>query len=326
MGCKLTPIVKTEEISFSRLKGKYVAIDGANFLIRYVAKLNSFDNKLKSQNKDPISHYIGLFYFIINLIEKNVKPIFVFDGIPLREKKKIPAERNMKVLEYWKKFQRDDYKREDKFKNYLLDFNFLYEKSVVESTEMIKYMGIPVVKAPSDAEAQASRIVRDGHAFGVLSHDYDTLLYGSKNMLKDVDFKNDKLTLISLERNLENLGINYNQLIDMALLIGTDFNKNGIKGIGPKKALKLIKKFHNLEIINEKFTELDFDFQKLRDVFQYPISIKFKPFFTRPNFDLLRKVILKHKLSFKRIEKGISRLRKGFDGLYLEQKTITKYF
>jgi len=46
-----------------------------------------------------------------------------------------------------------------------------------------------------------------------------------------------------LEKNLKKLNISRKELIIIAILCGTDFNPGGIKGIGPKKALKLVKEY-----------------------------------------------------------------------------------
>ncbi|MFX0139304.1 MAG: hypothetical protein ACFFDN_37030 [Candidatus Hodarchaeota archaeon] len=324
MGCKLTPILKTNTISFSDIKGKTVAVDGTNFLVRYISKIAHIDKNLKDHYREPISHLIGIFYFTINLMERKLRPIYVFDGMPLEEKRKVPAYHNMKLLYLWKKYH-DSLHDGKYYSRGLNDYAFQFDKAIVECIEFLKLMGLPAVRAPSEGEAQASRIVREKHAFGVLSYDYDVLLFGSKNMIKDLDFESDSLTLIKLKDNLDNLGITYKQLVDMALLIGTDLNKGGVKGIGPKKALKLIRQYHDLETINEKIIPLEFDFRSLRSKFLDPPSFNFGPHFRYPNFQVL-KSYLNGKFSKKRIEKGLTRLKKAFDFFKMQQQTIDKYF
>lgn len=324
MGCKLGKLLEPEIISFDKLKRKFITVDGTNFLIRHISKLAIFDNKLKQNNNDPVSHYLGLFYFVVNLLEKKIKPVFVFDGIPLQEKRKIPEERNQKIIENWKNYQKS-YNDRTINKKYLHDYYFLFEKAVIESIELIRSLGISAIRAPSEAEAQAARIVKDGYAYGVLSHDYDTLLFGSKIMLKDIDFEKNTIIKINLNKNLQKLGINYAQLIDLACLIGTDFNKKEIKGIGPKKALKLIKEHGNLENIDEHIIKLNLDMKRIRAIFYNPITIRYRPYFTRPNYELLKRVVLKHKLNPKRIENGIARLKRAFDEINIEQKTVSAF-
>ncbi len=324
MGCKLTPILKTESVEFEDIRGKTVAVDGTNFLVRYISKISHIDKNLRKNQKEPISHLIGIFYFTINLMERKLRPIYVFDGMPMEEKRKVPTYHNMKLLYLWKKYH-DSIQDGNYNSRALNDYAFLFDKAIVECIEFLKFMGLPAVRAPSEGEAQACRIVREKYAFGVVSYDYDVLLFGSKNMIKDLDFENDTLTLIKLKDNLTHLGITYKQLVDIALLIGTDLNKGGVKGIGPKKALKLIKKYNDLETINEEFIPLEFDFTILRSKFLNPPSFNFGPHFRYPNFHIL-KGFLNGKFSQKRIERGLERLKKAFDYFKMRQQTMDNYF
>ncbi|MHA1384647.1 MAG: hypothetical protein ACTSR3_12910 [Candidatus Helarchaeota archaeon] len=312
MGCKLTPIIKSHTVNFNSVYRKTVAIDGTNFLIRYLSKL-AFVNK---KTEEIASHIIGLFYFTINLMERKLRPIFVFDGMPIKEKRHFSSYKISKLLYLWNQYRNHE--------KQITDFDFTYDKNIVECIEFIKMMGLPVIRAPSEGEAQASRLVRDKKAFGVISYDYDTLLFGSKIMLKALDFNTESLTIIRLKENLENWGITYKQLVDMALLIGTDLNKDGVKGIGPKKALKLIKKHGNLETINDEVISLEFDFKKLRKKFLHPPSVEFAPMFLYPNFQMLRKILI-NILGKNRLDTGIKRLKKAFKFFKMEQKTIDCY-
>ncbi|MHA1380223.1 MAG: hypothetical protein ACTSRG_17755, partial [Candidatus Helarchaeota archaeon] len=123
MGCKLSPVLKTEQIKFDKIRGKTVAVDGTNFLVRYFSKIAHIDNKVKSQGKEPISHLIGLFYFAINLMERKLKPIFVFDGMAIKEKRKTPSYQIQKLLYLWKKYydsvqDENVYKRNETLKDH----------------------------------------------------------------------------------------------------------------------------------------------------------------------------------------------------------------
>ena len=127
-----------------------------------------------------------------------------------------------------------------------------------QSKELLEVLGIPYIQAPSEGEAQASYMVKKGDVFAVGSQDYDCLLLGSPILIRNLTSSNRRKLpgkksytkvypeQIRLNNNLNLLGISQKQLVDMAILIGTDFNQ-GVSGIGPKKSLKLIKKVGNIE-------------------------------------------------------------------------------
>ena len=75
--------------------------------------------------------------------------------------------------------------------------------------------------------------------------------------------------VVNLKDALSSLNITREQLVDVAILVGTDFNE-GIKGIGPKKGLKLIQKLRNLEaVFAEKEITVE-NYQDVRDIFLSP--------------------------------------------------------
>jgi len=88
-------------------------------------------------------------------------------------------------------------------------------------------------------------------------------------MVKNLTITGGKanLELIQLASVLEDLQITREQLVDVAILVGTDFNE-GIKGIGAKKGLNLIKKHGDVfKVLEEMDVEMEVDPQELRDLF-----------------------------------------------------------
>src|SRR5881296_2283165 len=157
----------------------------------------------------------------------------------------------------------------------------LTEEMVDQSKRLLDLLGIPWVQAPAEGEAQASAMAQTGAAYAAASQDFDSLLFGSPRLVKNlaitgrrklprkevyVDVQPEE---ISLEATLADLGITREQLVDMGLMLGTDFNQ-GVKGIGPKKALALIKKHGSLEPALE---ELHVDIEskdEVRELFLKP--------------------------------------------------------
>lgn len=150
----------------------------------------------------------------------------------------------------------------------------LTNEMIEQSKILLDYMGVPYINAPGEGEAQASYLVKKGDAYACASEDYDSLLFGSNVLVKNLSITGRRKLpnkpvyvkirpeRIFLDKTLSSLGINQDQFIALGLLVGTDFNNNGIPGIGPKKALKLVKEY------NYDFDAL-FSFVKWEDFFDF---------------------------------------------------------
>ena len=193
------------------------------------------------------------------MVESRIRPVYVFDGLPhpLKEKTlQIRKERKITAEKQWKEaIQKGDL---EMAKLKAQQTSRITEDISKQSKDLLKLLGIPYIQAPSEGEAQASYMVKKGDAYGVGSQDFDCLLVGSPILIRNLTSSNRRKLpgkkayikvspeLIRLDINLKQLGISHKQLVDMAILIGTDFN-SGIKGLGPKKSLNLIKKTGNIE-------------------------------------------------------------------------------
>jgi len=129
---------------------------------------------------------------------------------------------------------------------------------IEDSKRLLQFLGIPFIQAPSEAEAQAAYMALKGEVWAASSKDYDSLLFGTPRLLRYLTISGReflpskgvsrplKPELIELDKFLSNCEITRKQLIDIAVLIGTDFNE-GVKGTGPKTALNLIKNYGKIE-------------------------------------------------------------------------------
>jgi flap endonuclease-1 len=226
---------------------------------------------------------MGLFTRISNLIENNIKLAFVFDGEP-PELKYLTLEKRKEIkLEAEKKFEKAKEKEDlELMKKYAARTSRLTDEMIDEAKNLIEAFGLPVIEAPSEAEAQASLIVKNSDAYALATNDADALLFeapkivrnlnmaGKKKMKDKLSFETIKPDIINLKENLHHLKINQEQLIALAMLIGTDYNNGGIKGIGPKTALKLVQKYHtNFEALfkEAKWNDFfDFSWQEVFDL------------------------------------------------------------
>ncbi|RLF35642.1 MAG: flap endonuclease-1 [Thermoplasmata archaeon] len=260
MGVDLGDLFKKEKISFKDLHDRVIAIDAYNVLHQFLSTIRQRDGTpLKDANGRITSHLSGLLYRTANLVEARIKPVYVFDGEPHPLKAKTLEER-LKRRELAEKEWKEALEAGDLVKARVKaqQTSRVTDEIIQQSKELLDALGIPYIQAPGEGEAQASYMVKKGDAYAVGSQDYDCLLVGSPVLIRNLtSSERRKLPgkqayvkvnpeLIRLKPNLKTLGITHKQLIDMAILIGTDFN-DGIKGIGPKKSLILIKKNGNVE-------------------------------------------------------------------------------
>ena len=284
MGVDLKPLIVAKQISLHDLKGKVVAIDAYNAMHQFLSIIRQRDGTPLKDSKGRItSHLSGLLYRTANLVEEGIKPVYVFDGKPHPLKLKTLEERKAvreEAKEEWiKALEAGDL--EEAFKKAVRTSSIDKEK-VEEAKKLLDALGIPYVDAKSEGEAQAAYMNARGDVDMVASQDYDALLFGSPLLVRNLAITGkrklpDKQIYvevmpeeIELQKVLEKNGITREQLVDIAILIGTDFNE-GIKGIGPKKALQLIKEYKSLERLIEfkKIPEIE-NYEEIRKIFLEP--------------------------------------------------------
>jgi len=246
-----------KEISFNDLSGKVVAIDASIFLYQFLTTIRSADGQLLMDSKGQVtSHLVGLFSRTTNLMQKGIKPVYVFDGkVPLLKQVERDRRKELKI-EAERKYQEAVEKEDvDEMKKYAARTTRLTSEMVVEAKELLYALGVPVIEAASEGEAQAAYLVKKGDAFCVASQDADCLMFGATRLVKNLSIAGRKKKagsiayttiepeIIFLDENLSNLGISHEQLIALCMMVGTDYNPGGIKGIGPKNALKLVRQY-----------------------------------------------------------------------------------
>jgi len=289
MGIKLRDLSSPKKIKINDLAGNVVAIDGFNTIYQFLTTIRGQSGEPLMDSKGRVtSHLTGLFYRNINLLMANIKPIYVLDGKP-STLKKIIIEKRREVRE----------KMEQKYHQALKEGKIedakKYARSTVKINELIindckkilELMGIPVINAPSEGEAAAAYLTEINFASVTVSQDYDSLLFGAKKLVRNLNttgkrrikntskYINVEPEMIELNKFLNENKINRNQLIDMGILIGTDFNPDGFTNIGPKTALKLIRKYERIENIPNIKKELErIDINEIRKIFLEPHSIK----------------------------------------------------
>lgn len=255
MGVKIFELVPAKETDLESLSGKTLAVDSSLFLYQFLSTIRQRDGSLLMDSKGRItSHLTGLFNRTVKLMQKQINLVFVFDGKPPELKKKERERRRELKKEAESKYKIAMEKNDlDEMKKYAARTTKLTPDMIEESKRLISALGLPVVQAPSEGEAQAAHIVKKGDAFAVASQDADSLMFGATRLVKNLaitgrrkktgklGFETVKPEIIELKEVFNNLGIDNDQLIALSMLIGTDYNTGGIKGIGQKTGLKLVK-------------------------------------------------------------------------------------
>src|SRR5215472_13789499 len=261
MGVLLTPIIIKQTLKLEDLRGKRLAVDANGELYQFLALIRLRDGSpLRDSHGRITSHLSGLFYRTTRLItDYRLELVFVFDGKPPAMKfAEIARRRNIK--ERYDAEHAEALAAGDLAKAYskATMTSRLTREMAEEARDLLRLMGLPVVQALSEGEAQASHMASKAHAWAAASKDYDCLLFGAPRLLRFLTISGKEFLpskaafraitpeLIDAAVLLEHYKITREQLIDLAILVGTDFNE-GIKGIGPKKALKLVTDCGSIE-------------------------------------------------------------------------------
>ncbi|QGA80839.1 flap endonuclease-1 [Candidatus Nanohalobium constans] len=325
MGVDLGELVEPEEISFADLNDKVIAVDAMNTMYQFLSIIRQRDGTpLKDSDGNTTSHLSGLFYRSINLLEKNIRPVYVFDGKPPQLKAKEAKERRKKreeAREEWEKLKEEGKISEAYSK--ATQSSKLTGDMIEEAQKLLDAMGLPYIVAESEGEAQAAYMVQKGSVYAVGSQDWDCLLFGADVMVRNLTSRKTRKTSgggrkevstekIDLESVLDQLDISHEKLQWLGILVGTDFNPDGIYGIGPKTALELVKQYDSFDDLMEDDKvewESDNDPDKILDFFQNPPVEDTDFEFESPDKEEIRNVLIEqHDFSEKRVNSGLEKL------------------
>jgi flap endonuclease-1 len=296
----------------------------------FLSSIRQPDGSLLKDSKNNVtSHLNGLFYRFTKLMQHDIKFIFVFDGKPpelkLKERERRAEIKHEAELKFKQAEKGGDL---EEMKKYASRTSRLTKDMIDDAKELMDALGCPIIQAPGEGEAQAAYIVQNKQAYASLSQDADSMIFGCPLVVKNLTLSGrkkmpNKLSydainpeLISLHDTLNNLGIDIDQLIVVSMLTGTDYNIGGIKGIGPKTALKLVKEYgkgFDRLFKEAKWDEcFDYDWKQVFDVIKHTqvtkdYEIRFKDVDDEKVVDVLCK---KHDFSEERVRKVLETLHK----------------
>ncbi len=343
MGVKIFDLLPSKQIELKELSGKVILLDASLVLYQFLSTIRQRDGTpLKDSQGRITSHLVGLFSRTTNLMQQGIKIAFVFDGKSPELKKKEQERR-------WKLKQAAEQKYEeavvskdlDNMLKYASRTSKLTPELITEAKELISSLGLPIIQAPSEAEAQAAYMVAKGNAFAVGTQDADSFMFGAARLIKNLTISGKrklpgklsyvtiKPELIDLPSSLNALGIDREQLIALCMLIGTDFNPGGIKGVGPKNALKYIKQYE--KDFDDMFEDLkwdDFFENKWNEIYytikNIPVTDNFDLSWHEIDVDKVTNILTSHDFSLERINATLEKLQKNNKDK--KQKSLNKWF
>ncbi|MEN3048551.1 MAG: flap endonuclease-1 [Candidatus Caldarchaeales archaeon] len=327
MGVKLGDIIPpdaVEEVELEFFRGKSIAVDGYNTLYQFLSIIRGPDGRPLMDSKGRVtSHLSGLFFRTVNLLEVGAKVVYVFDGEPPQQKletirKRLEAKREA-AAKYEEALKAGDLEAARKYAAQTATL----ERYMVESaTRLLDAMGVPYVFAPSEGEAQAAHMARRGKVWGSASQDYDSVLFGSPRLVRNLsiigrrklpgrrEYVEVRPEVVYAERLFSALNVTREQLIDVAILVGTDYF-GGVKGVGPKRALQLIREHGTAEAaLRHLGTEPAVDIGEVRRLFLEPavtdeVRLEWRPL----DQERVKRVLCdEHDFSEERVEKALKEL------------------
>ena len=323
VGVILTPIVQPAQVGLPELQGRTVAVDAHGDLYQFLALIRLRDGTpLKDSSGRITSHLSGLFFRTTRLMaEHQIRLIFVFDGAP-------PAEKSRELAR--RRAVKSEFERERAEAIARGDLETAYAKATMtsrltremaaEARELVRLMGLPVVQAPSEGEAQAAYLAERGAVWAAASKDYDTLLFGAPRLLRFLGISGKEFLpsrgvfrplipeVIELAPQLAAWRITREGLVDLALLVGTDFNE-GVQGIGPKKALDLVRRHGSIDAMPDEIRNAVGDVTALRRLYLHPaVTDDYSVAFGEPDFDaIIRFLCEERQFSRERVSDALTR-------------------
>jgi len=347
MGVNIRALVPKEAIQVVELKdlaGKVVAFDAYNALYQFLATIRGPDGRPLMDSRGRVtSHLSGLFYRTVNFIELGIRPVYVFDGKP-PALKEAEIKRRMEIREEALIKYEEALKagRLEEARKYAQQAAKLKDEMVEDAKRLLDLMGVPWVQAPSEGEAQAAHLARRGDADLCASQDYDSLLFGAPALVRNVAISGRrklpgkdvyvevKPEVVKLDILLERLGITREQLVDIAILVGTDYNPKGVRGIGPKRAYELIKRYGSLEraLPHIKNAEFPVDPAEIKRLFLEPeVTDEYELVWSEPDVEGVVDFLCGERdFSEERVRKALNRVLEALKKAKKKAVKLTDFF
>jgi len=317
VGLPLRVLVQAQELPWDALAGRSLAVDGYNAVYQFLATIRQRDGQLFSDAEGRVtSHLMGTFYRTTSLLEQGVLPVWVFDGKP-PERKAGTIRRRIEMKEKAEEAWQEALAAGDleTARRKAAQTSRLTPSMVEELHVLLRGLGVPVVQAPGEGEAQAAVLAARGATWAAASEDYDSLLFGAPRLVRGLAARSRSgsapgAQLIDRTDLLSSLGIDQEELIALGVVMGTDFN-DGAPGFGPKRALKLVREHLGFEATMQK-AGLDLsEANAVAEIFRHPNAVEPGPLSFGPVDEAgLQKLLVEtHGFSESRFRAAVARAR-----------------
>ena len=330
MGLNLKDLIVKEKTTLEAFSTKVIAIDAYNAIYQFLASIRGPDGlQLMDSQGRVTSHLSGLLYRNVNFLSLGIKPVYVFDGkAPSLKAAEIQRRKQIKkdaTIKYEKAIAEGNLEDARKFAQQTTSMR---DGMVKESKKLLECFGIPYIDAQSEGEATAAHLTNTGQAYASASQDYDSILCGAKRLVRNftnsgrrkIPNSNTYIDVvpevIQTQKVLDALVLTREELIDVGILIGTDFNPNGFERIGPKTAIKMIRKHSRLEDIPQIQEQLQrIDFQQIREIFLNPKVTKVDEItFEKVDYEAITDYLVKERsFSNDRVHSTLNRLKRALE-------------
>jgi len=268
------------EQKFESYLDRKVAIDASMHIYQFMMVIGrQGDQTLTNDAGEVTSHLQGMFMRTCRMLEAGIKPVYVFDGKPPTMKGGELAKRKDKRDEaeaaLAKAKEAGDQEEIEKMSKRTVRVTRQQSQEVMQ---LARLMGLPVFEAPCEAEASCAALCKAGLVYAAASEDMDTLCFAcpklARNLMSPAS-QGKPILEFDYEKILTELDMTWEQFIDVCILCGCDYC-DSIKGVGPVKAVSLIKKHGNIETLlqhldTEKYpVPEDWPYKEARELFKHP--------------------------------------------------------
>ncbi len=340
MGVDIKALLIREKTNLESFSSKIIAIDAYNEIYQFLSIIRGPEGLHLTDNRGRVtSHLTGLLHRNVNFLSIGIKPVYVFDGKPPSLKTAEIERRKLGKKEATIKYEKAKASGDfESARKYAQQTTSMQDTMVEDSKHLLDLFGIPYIQAEADGEATAAYMNKTGKADAVASQDFDSILFGAVKLIRNftnsgrrklpnrntyVDIEPE---IISYQKSLDALGITGKQIIDIGILIGTDFNPDGFERIGPKTALKLIKEYGKLEDIPQIQDQLkQIEYRQIRDIFLHAnvTEIGKIEFMDADYSGIVDYLANERSFSQERVQASLNRLKRGLEK---RSHTLEKWF
>ena len=311
----LRDVAAIEDVSFDSLSGSVVAVDAHNWLYRYLTTTVKFtaDSVYTTADGEEVANLVGVVQGLPKFFEHDVTPVLVFDG-GVTDLKSDEVERRREQREQAEERRKEAEEAGEAVEAARLDARTQRLTDTIHETTrgLLDRLDVPYIEAPAEGEAQCAHMAAAGDVDYAGSEDYDTMVFGAPRTLRQLTSKGDP-ELMDLGKTLEKHEITYEQLVDVALLMGTDFNE-GVSGYGPKTAVTAIKEHGDIWGVMEADDVYVENADRIRELFfDPPVTDEYEiDFDVDPDIDAAKRYVTEEwQVDADEVERGFERIEES---------------